>query len=140
MVGVYHDVQQARAASGFFGYMLIAGPYGTLPEHSYCDVYIEMKNPKDADAFIEDWLEGKEYGSYVSWSRHDSLLRWQGVFRNDRYTYMIGGALGNTSGSHNGGIGTSDLQFFLYFPKREDGTVWTFGFCGGDEKSSFAGL
>ncbi|MCQ5203469.1 FtsX-like permease family protein [Mordavella massiliensis] len=94
VVGVYHDVQQARAASGFFGYMLIAGPYGTLPEHSYCDVYIEMKNPKDADAFIEDWLEGKEYGSYVSWSRHDSLLRWQGVFRNDRYTYMIGGALG----------------------------------------------
>lgn len=94
VVGVYHDVQQARAAAGFFGYMLIAGPYGTLPEHSYCDVYIEMKNPKDADAFIEDWLEGKEYGSYVSWSRHDSLLRWQGVFRNDRYTYMIGGVLG----------------------------------------------
>lgn len=94
VVGVYHDVQQARAASGFFGYMLIAGPYGTLPEHSYCDVYIEMKNPKDADAFIEDWLEGKEYGSYVSWNRHDSLLRWQGVFRNNRYTYMIGGVLG----------------------------------------------
>lgn len=46
VVGVYHDVQQARVASGFFGYMLIAGPYGTLPEHSYCDVYIEMKNPR----------------------------------------------------------------------------------------------
>lgn len=94
VVGIYRDMAQSRGASGFYGYVLIAGPPEKVNEQSYCDAYIEMKKPKDADGFISDYLEGKEYESYVSWSRHDSLLRWQGVFRNERYTYLIGGTLG----------------------------------------------
>lgn len=77
------------------GYLLYVGE--GQGQQAYCDAYIEMKDPKDADRFLEDWIEGKdapEYEGGVSWVRHDSLLRLQGVFRSEQYTGMIAGTLG----------------------------------------------
>ena len=56
-----------------------------------------MKKPGQADGFIADWVDpsdGRNRLEGVSWSRHDSLLRWQGVFRSERYIQFITGMLG----------------------------------------------
>lgn len=66
---------------------------GPWMEGRYYRAYIEMKNPHQTDAFIADWLDSGKLEN-VSWSRHSSLLRWEGVFRSERYIQMIAGALG----------------------------------------------
>lgn len=72
------------------GSFVLVGPWSEGTE--YC-AYIEMKNPHQTDAFIADWLDSGKL-ERVAWSRHSSLLRWEGVFRSERYVQMIAGVLG----------------------------------------------
>ena len=57
---------------------------------------IELKKPGQTYGFIADWVDaasGRNKLEDVFWSRHDSLLRWQGVLRNENYIRMLGGML-----------------------------------------------
>lgn len=102
VTGVYKEMAEMDFGSARFdaGYMLLTGGRD-IPDQDenglYCRAFLEMKKPGQADGFIADWVDpsdGRNRLEGVSWSRHDSLLRWQGVFRSERYIQFIVGMLG----------------------------------------------
>ena len=102
MTGVYKEMAEMDFGSARFdaGYMLLTGGRDIPAQDKnglYCRAFLEMKKPGQADGFIADWVDpsdGRNRLEGVSWSRHDSLLRWQGVFRSERYIQFIVGMLG----------------------------------------------
>ena len=102
VTGIYGRIPESNSYGN--GYIFLSGPSDAVKavgnpgawEGTYCRVFIEMKKPGQTDGFIADWVDpasGRNKLEDVSWSRHDSLLRWQGVLRNENYIRMLGGML-----------------------------------------------